>query len=247
MSINIGIYGANGKMGITTSEVLATNQNQFNLVGKIISSSSTEELRNCCKQSDVIIDFSIPSALEALLTQAVLTKTRLIIGTTGYNEEHLALIKNASNKIAILYAQNTSLGANLLSIFASKAAKILKGYDIEILDTHHKHKKDAPSGTALMIAEEIADNCNLDLKKIAVFNRAKKGKRSDGEIGFSSIRGGGIFGKHDIIFAGQNEMITLEHQALSKGAFAEGAIVAANWIVDKKPGFYSMKNLLGLE
>jgi len=138
------------------------------------------------------------------------------------------------------------LGANLIADLSARAATVLNQYDVEIVEAHHRFKKDAPSGTALMIGKKIADVKGIDFEKNAVFDRSAKGAREDNEMSFSSIRGGGIFGECEVIFAGQYEVVSISCRALSRDAFAEGALVAAKWLVNQKPGLYSMKDVLGL-
>ena len=174
------------------------------------------------------------------------SKTRLVVGTTGLQAEHFEYLKELSKHVAVLYTTNTSLGANLVAMLSAKAAQILQGYDIEITEAHHKHKKDAPSGTALMIGQRISDALDVDFNKAAVFDRANKGERQDGEIGFSSIRAGGILGENEVLFADENELITIGSRALSRGTYADGALFVARWLSDKKPGLYSMQDVLPL-
>lgn len=247
MTIRIGIHGATGRMGESVAELANAQPNRYILAGKYNQSKTISSLQEFCQSSDVIIDFSAPSALLPLLQEAMRTQNKLIIGTTGLSVEHFEEINSAAKKIAVLYTANTSLGANLIAMLAAKSAQILSDYDIEIIEAHHKHKKDAPSGTALMIGKEIATANNFDLKQQAIFDRANnKNTRKSKEIGFASVRGGGIIGEHEVQFAGENEIISIKHQALSRKAFAEGALVAASWIADKAPSLYSMKDIFGI-
>ncbi len=189
----------------------------------------------------------MPESLEYLTKFAVEYSTSLVVGTTALEQEHFEYLENASKSIAVIYAPNTSLGAILLEYLSMRAAKILKDYDAEIVEAHHKHKKDAPSGTAIAIGKSIAKARNVDFDTNAVFDRHVQGLRKNDDISFASVRGGGIFGEHEIIFAGDNELVTVGHRALSRAAFAEGAVFAASWIVGKSPSLYSMRDVLGLD
>ena len=244
--IKIGLCGSGGRMGIAIENLLQTKTERFILQEKLGSSHTEAEMIKFCKNSDVIIDFSNPDILKNLTKMAASYKTRIVVGTTGLKEKHFKYLEALSTQVAVLYAANTSLGANLVAILAAKSAKLLKEYDVEIIEAHHKHKKDAPSGTALMIGRKIADEINVNFKDHAVFDRAGKGVRHQGEIGFSSIRGGGIYGENEVIFAGENEVISVGCRALSRAAFADGALFAAQWISDKNPGLYSMQDALQL-
>ncbi len=244
--IKIGLCGAGGRMGIAIENSLQTKTERFKLLGKLGSSYTEAELMKFCKNSDVIIDFSNANNLKNLTKMAASCGTRLVVGTTGLKEEHFEYLEALSTQVAVLYAANTSLGANLVAMLAAKSAKLLKEYDVEIIEAHHKYKKDAPSGTALMIGQKIADAININFADHAVFDRASKGLRCQGEIGFASIRGGGIFGENEVIFAGENEVVTVGCRALSRAAFADGALFAAQWISDKNPGLYSMQDALQL-
>lgn len=193
---------------------------------------------------DVIVDFSNSQALEELLSFALKNKKPVVICTTGYTEEQKQKINDASKEIAIFYSANMSLGVNLLSELASTAAKVLgNSFDIEIVEMHHNQKVDAPSGTALMLADSISEA--LDEKPEYEFDRhSKRQKRTKNEIGFSSVRGGTIVGEHEIIFAGTDEVIKLSHSAYSKALFANGALNASRFLVGKEPKIYTMKDLI---
>ncbi len=246
--IKIGLCGASGRMGVAVHQSIEQKLDNFILTSTIDSKHKESDLINFCNQSDVIIDFSNADSLKGLAKAAIKSKTRLVVGTTGLSAEHFDYLKESSKHIAVLYAANTSIGANLVAMLAAKSAKILQeyNYDVEITEAHHKYKKDAPSGTALMIGQRIAESSGVDFEKNAVFDRANKGLRNSGEIGFSSIRGGGIFGQHEVLFAGDNELVTIECKALSRAAFADGALFAAYWLSDKEAGLYSMKDVLSL-
>lgn len=244
--IKVGINGANGRMGKAIESVISSKKDRFELVAKLTSSSTKEDIENSCKICDVIIDFSQPAGLKSLISAAIRSSTNILVGTTGLESEHLHYMELAAKDIAVIYAPNTSLGANLLEDLSIRAANILDGYDAEIIEAHHKHKKDSPSGTALAIGKSIAKTRQIDFDSNAVFDRCSQGLRQQDDITFSSIRGGGIFGEHKVIFAGDNEVITIGHSALSRAAFAEGAVFAASWLIGKKPGLYSMRDVLGL-
>ncbi len=194
--------------------------------------------------ADVIIDFSHPSALDGLLSYCRRTGTALVVATTGYTPEQTAQIKAAAADIPIFFSFNMSLGINLLAELAKKATAVLgTQFDIEIVEKHHNQKIDAPSGTALMLADAV--NETLDEKYQYVYDRhSQRKKRSKNEIGIHSVRGGTIVGEHDIIFAGRDEVITLAHSAASKEVFAVGAVNAAVYMAGKPAGLYDMGSML---
>ncbi|MBR4727550.1 MAG: 4-hydroxy-tetrahydrodipicolinate reductase [Clostridia bacterium] len=193
---------------------------------------------------DVIVDFSNPSALGGLLEFAAAHQLPAVICTTGLNEAQQALLAQAAKKIPVFFSANMSLGVNLIGVLAEKAAKVLgNSFDIEILEMHHNQKVDAPSGTALMLAERI--NAALDAPRDYAYDRHdRREKRPKAEIGMHAIRGGTITGEHEIIFAGNDEVITISHSARSKALFATGAVNAAKFLVGRAPGSYSMNDLL---
>lgn len=196
------------------------------------------------EKPDVIIDFSHPSALPDLLSYCNMNNVPLVIGTTGYSDEEKSQITAASVKIPIFFTFNMSLGINLLAELAKKAVQVLGGqFDIEIVEKHHNRKKDAPSGTAIMLADAI--NEELGNKNRLVYDRHSVRKpRDKDEIGMHSVRGGTIVGEHEIIFAGHDEVITLSHSAQSREVFAVGAINAAVFITGKPAGLYTMADLI---
>ncbi len=199
---------------------------------------------NFSGKADVIIDFSHPSALNSLLSYAVRTGTPAVISTTGLSDEQIAAIHKASKCIPIFFSANMSLGVSLVTELAQKAVKVLgDDFDIEIVERHHNQKIDAPSGTALMLADAI--NKAADEAYNYEYNRqAKREKRTKNEIGIHAVRGGTIVGEHEIMFAGQDEIITISHSARSKQIFAVGSVNAALFIKDLNPGLYSMKDLV---
>ena len=192
---------------------------------------------------DMIIDFSNPLVLDDMLSFAVEKKVPVIICTTGFSEEQIKKIKDTANEIPVFYSGNMSLGINVLIALSRVAAKVLSGsFDIEVIEKHHNQKIDAPSGTALMIADAISEEVK-DTQY--VYDRhAYRKKREHNEIGIHSIRGGTIVGEHEVIFAGHDEVVSLKHQAQSKGVFAAGAINAAVYLKDKPAGLYDMSDVL---
>ena len=248
--IKIAISGANGHMGKVISSVISERDDCKTIAGIDINTetnsdfpivSSPAELN---EKPDVIIDFSHPSALDKLLDYCLSTGTPVVIATTGYNEEQTAKIKKASEQIPVFFTFNMSLGINLLVDLAKRATKVLGDqFDIEIVEKHHNLKKDAPSGTAIMIAEAI--NEELGNKMHYVYDRHSVRKpREKTEIGMHSIRGGTIVGEHDVIFAGRDEVITLSHSAGSKQVFAVGSVNAAVFLSGCEKGLYQMSDLL---
>jgi len=195
---------------------------------------------------DVIVDFSNSALLDDILCFAKREKIPCVLATTGYSEQQVEKIKATSKEIPIFYTGNMSLGVNLLCSLVKKAASVLgDGFDVEIIEKHHNQKLDAPSGTALMLANAV--NSVSDDKYRYEFDRhSKREKRPKNEIGIHSVRGGTIVGEHDVIFAGNDEVITLSHSAFSKEVFAEGAIKAAKFMKDKNAGLYDMNDILSL-
>ena len=198
--------------------------------------SEVEEL------ADVIIDFSHHSTIEDTLSYAIKTKTPLVIATTGFNDEELTKIKKASNIIPIFHSSNMSLGVNVLVKLVKEAAKSLNGFDIEIIEKHHNKKLDAPSGTAVMIANGVKEV--LPDSEYIYGRHGRSDKRSSNEIGIHAIRGGTIVGEHTTIFAGHDEVVEIKHSAQSKDIFAKGAIAAAKFLVKQEAGYYNMNNML---
>ncbi|WP_375327540.1 4-hydroxy-tetrahydrodipicolinate reductase [Candidatus Tisiphia endosymbiont of Nemotelus uliginosus] len=245
-SVTIGLCGATGKMGKVVMQRIEKFSN-CRIVATFSRQNNIRELTEFCRSCEVIIDFSDREILEKLLNCALVYKNKLVIGTTGLTQEQISLIKGISKELAILYSPNMSLGANLLSVLATQASKFLgESYDIEIVDWHHRLKNDAPSGTAIMLGETLAKSRNLDFTECAVFSRNQKGKRAANEIGIVSVRGGQVHGEHNILFLGDNEVISLKHTALSRESFADGAIQAALWVAKKEPGLYSMQDIFCL-
>jgi len=209
----------------------------------------TDSPEHAFKKAQVIIDFSTPEASIRNLEVAAALKKAIVIGTTGFSQHHRDMIKELSEKTKVLIAPNMSVGVNLLFRLVSDASKILgDDYDAEIVEYHHRQKVDAPSGTALKIAEVIANSLNRDIHKVAVYERKGiVGERSTEEIGIQSVRAGDIVGDHIVLFAGNGERIELIHRAHSRATFAKGAVRAAIWLKDKGAGLYDMQDVLGLK
>lgn len=244
------ICGACGKMGKNIAETI-NSRNDIEILGGIdaFANGNTDFLvvkspAELPEKPDVIIDFSNPASLDSLYDYAKSNNVPIVFGTTGYSDKQREKIKELSKYVPVFFTFNMSLGINLLVNLAKKAASILGDrFDIEILEKHHNQKIDAPSGTALMIGEAI--NEELGNKYHFVYDRhSVRQKRDPHEIGMSSIRGGTIVGEHDVIFAGNDEVITLSHSAGSKKVFAEGAVNAAVFIAGKPAGLYDMSQLI---
>ena len=204
-----------------------------------------ESIADVREKCDCIIDFSHPSLLKSIIDYAVATKTPAVICTTGISDEQIEYMRAASKNVPIFFSYNMSLGVNLLAGLAKKATSVLYDtFDIEIVEMHHNRKLDAPSGTAIMLANAISEA--LPEEPTYVYDRhSVRRKRDKKEIGISSVRGGTIVGDHEIIFAGNNEIVTLKHTALSRDIFAVGAVKAAMFICVKESGMYSMDDMIG--
>jgi len=246
------MHGCNGKMGQVITSLLE-KYNDIEIVAGIdpyVNSNNPYPVfskpEECTVSADVIIDFSNPIAIDNLINYAIDKKLPIVICTTGFNKEQIELIHNSSKLIPILFSANMSLGVNLLINLAQKAATILSpaNFDIEIIEKHHNQKIDAPSGTALAIADAI--NETLDNSLEYKYDRStRRIKRDKKELGIHAVRGGTIVGDHSIIFAGKDEVIELNHSAQSKEIFAVGAINAAKFLSGKEPGLYNMSHLIG--
>ena len=247
---NIAICGANGKMGKNIYNCIKDRDDCTVVAGVDIFTQQyadfpiVESPDKLPVKPDVIIDFSNPALLHDLLAYCLSTGTPLVIGSTGYSDEQIAQIKSAAQQIPVFFTFNMSLGVNLLVNLAKKAAEVLGDrFDVEIVEKHHNQKIDAPSGTAIMLANAV--NEAFDNTKQYVYDRhSRRQKRDKNEIGMPSIRGGTIVGEHDVIFAGNDEVITLSHSAASKSVFAEGSVKAALFIKDKPAGLYDMQMLI---
>lgn len=209
----------------------------------------TASAEEAFKGANVIIDFTVPDASMKVLEYAAAHKIAVVLGTTGFSHHQRDEIKELGAKLPIVMAPNMSVGVNLLLKLVHETAAVLgNGYDIEIVEAHHRHKKDAPSGTAIRIAEVIADATKRDLEKTAVYERRGiVGERRPEEIGIQSIRAGDIVGDHTVIFAAPGERIELVHKASSRETFAAGAVRAALWLAPRPVGVYDMQDVLGLK
>ena len=194
------------------------------------------------ENADVIIDFSHHSTIDDVLGYATKTKTPLVIATTGFNEDELNRIEDASKIIPIFHSSNMSLGVNVLVKLVKEAAKTLNGFDIEIIEKHHNKKLDSPSGTAVMIANGVKEV--LPDSEFIYGRHGRSDKRNATEVGIHAIRGGTIVGEHTAIFAGHNEVVEIKHTAQSKDIFAQGSIAAAKFLVKQEPGYYNMNDML---
>ncbi len=248
--IKILISGASGKMGHAVAAAVSSREDCVISAGVDLRTESYADFKiypdfsALPEKPDVVIDFSNPAILDNLLHYCLVNGIPCVLATTGYSEEQTAKIRKAAESIPVFFSFNMSLGINLLVQLAKKATAILGNqFDIEIVEKHHNQKIDAPSGTALMIADAI--NNSLDNQYHYVYDRhSKRQKREKTEIGLHAIRGGTIVGEHDIIFAGHDEVITLSHSAASKEVFAVGAVNAAVFLKHQKPGMYDMSALM---
>lgn len=241
--IHIGICGALGRMGLEIESVLKGDC-EADLGFAFDKGAKLNELFD---KSSVIIDFSAPKATKALLEFARTSPKPLVIGTTGLDDKTLELMQNASVAMPVFYATNMSLGVAVLNLLAKQAATLLKGFDIEIVEMHHRHKKDAPSGTAMTLAQNVAKARNLDLKSVRVSGREGiTSERKSDEIAVMSLRGGDIVGKHTIGFYENGEFLEISHTATSRTTFAKGAVTIAKWLSRQNAGYYTMNDFLGM-
>ena len=250
--IKILLTGANGRMGRAVVELASKDRERFTVCAGIDIHPSEKgyadfpvyaSLNDFTGRADVLIDFSHHSAIDAILAYAIPAKLPVIIATTGHTAEELKKMEEASEKIAVFHSGNMSLGINLLAALTRKAAAALNGFDIEIIEMHHNQKLDAPSGTALMLAE--AANEGLKESRAYVYSRHERRQvRPQDEIGIHSIRGGTIIGEHEVLFAGPNEVVTLHHSAQSRDVFAAGAMKAAEFMAGRPAGLYNMDHVI---
>ncbi|MFM5917080.1 MAG: 4-hydroxy-tetrahydrodipicolinate reductase [Novosphingobium sp.] len=239
----IGIIGSAGRMGAALVEAIAA-------AGEVHAGGVDKDgdLAALAAASDVLVDFSSPAALEASLDAAMAAQVPILVGTTGLEERHHWLCDHAAEKIAVLQTGNTSLGVTLLAHLVREAAgRLGEDWDIEVVETHHRMKVDAPSGTALLLGEAAAEGRALDLAGHSVRGRdGITGARKAGDIGFASLRGGTVAGDHSVLFLGTSERLALSHLAENRSIFARGAVRAAQWLIGKAPGRYTMPEVLGL-
>jgi len=268
--INAVVTGAAGRMGQRIINLLSTEEDirlsaalersGHPLIGQDVfplaalpagkqPAPIVDDLAAALKDGDVLIDFTQPAPSLASIRACAEQGKPIVVGTTGFSPEHLAEIERHAHKIPCMLSPNMSIGVNLcFKILAEIAATIGNDYDMEIIEAHHNLKKDAPSGTAMKMAQIIAQAVNRDLGKTAVYaRRGMIGERSKQEIGIQTVRAGDIVGEHTVMFAGTGERIEITHRAHSRDTFAAGAIRAAKWIVNKKPGIYDMLDVLGLK
>ena len=241
------LTGCGGRMGKVVAQ-LCESREDFQVVAGIdpaMPVCSFPVYAHCSdvkEEADVIIDFSFHAAIREILEFAVSRKIPAVIATTGFTNEELQLIEEAEKQIPVFRSANMSLGINLICELAKQAARFLPDLDIEIIEKHHNQKVDSPSGTALMLADEIASVMPEEMKYLHG-RSGICGKRQKNEIGIHAVRGGTIVGEHEVLFAGPNECVTISHSAGSREILANGAICAAQFLVEKKPGLYSMKDI----
>ena len=242
--MKIVVYGA-GVMAQHVKESILNTGNEF--VGFVdpLGNGDFVTLKNSDIEYEGIIDFSHFSLLEEVLESSIEKNVPLLIATTGHSEEQLKKINEAADKIPLIKATNTSVGVSVLNEIVAYATKLLQGFDIEIIEKHHNRKIDAPSGTANTLLEII--NENLKEEYDTVYGREGHSKRKEKEIGMHSIRGGNIVGEHSVIFAKNDEIIEIKHEALSRKIFSDGSVKAINYLKGKKPGMYTMKDVLGIK
>ncbi len=244
------LSGANGKMGQVITRLAAEDDKISIIAGKDINVEQKndypvyDDWNQITEKADVIIDFSHPSGLDSLLEYSQKTHTPVVMATTGLSEEQIGKLREHSKETAVFFSANMSLGINLLIDLVVRAAKILEdNFDIEIIEKHHNQKIDAPSGTALAIANAISASRSTPSEFVYDRHSVRK-KRGKNEIGIHAVRGGTIVGEHEVMFAGTDEIIEIKHSAASKEVFAVGAIRAAQFLKGKKSGLYDMKDLV---
>ena len=247
------MHGCNGKMGRMITEIVKNDENAVIAAGVDAYTGAPNEypvfesIDKCDVDVDVVIDFSTASAVDGLLDYCVQKKLPVVLCTTGLSEDQLKKVEEAAKETAVLKSANMSLGINLLLKLLKDAAKVLApaGYDMEIVEKHHNQKLDAPSGTALALADSINEEMNGEYEYVYDRSQVRK-KRDKKEIGISAVRGGTIVGIHDVIFAGTDEVIEFTHTAYSRSVFAKGAVEAGKVLGGKAPGMYDMGDVVGL-
>lgn len=246
------MHGCNGRMGRMITEIASEDDDIKIVAGIDINTERNSDypvyksLSECNEDADVVVDFGAAPAIDGLLDACVEKELPVVVCTTGLSEAQLNHLNEASKKIAILRSANMSIGINILLKLLKEAANVLSpaGFDAEIVEKHHRMKVDAPSGTALALADAI--NEARDNEYEYVYDRSQvRQKRGAKELGISAVRGGTIVGDHDVIFAGQDEVITFSHRAYSRAVFAKGAISAAKFLKGKEPGIYDMSDVIG--
>jgi 4-hydroxy-tetrahydrodipicolinate reductase len=239
------ITGSKGRMGHALLSCAPAHPN-LEVVGKI---DQGDDLRGVIDNADVVVDFSSHGATLSIAAICALHKKSLVIGTTGHTDDARAQISNLKSQIPIVLSSNFSTGVNVLFWLTRKAAEILgPGFDLEVVEMHHRLKRDAPSGTAKSLAEILADVRKQQLEEVIRHGRSGiVGERTTEEIGMHSLRGGDVVGDHTVIFAAPGERVELTHKASSRETFAHGALRAAEWVAKQKPGLYDMQDVLGLK
>lgn len=250
--VRIIMHGCNGKMGRVITQMAAAD-GDAEIVAGIDIADNTEndypvytDIDACDVEADVIIDFAAAAATDKLLAYGVRKHIPMVLCTTGLSDEQLAKVKESAGKVAVLKSANMSLGINTLLKLLKEAAGVFSpaGYDVEIVERHHNQKVDAPSGTALALADSINEACGGMYEYVYDRSRVRK-KRDAKELGISSVRGGTIVGDHEVIFAGMDEVIEFKHTAYSKSVFAKGAMEAAKFLAGKPAGMYDMADVIG--
>ena len=267
MKSAIAVHGAAGRMGRQLMAAIALRDDAY-VVGAVdapgqpaigqevnllapevpVGVTVVDDVATLAANTESLIDFSLPSATLALIERLKGRELPLVIGTTGFDDEGLAALNEAASSRAIVFAPSYSIGVTLaLSILGNAARALGDDYDVEIIEAHHRHKVDAPSGTALKLGEVVAEALGRDLKDCAVYGREGiTGERDQKTIGFETIRAGDIIGEHTVLFAGNGERFEISHRATDRMTFARGAVRAAQWVIDKPPGLYDMQDVLGL-
>jgi 4-hydroxy-tetrahydrodipicolinate reductase len=265
-AVRVAIAGASGRMGQMLIEAASTaddivlagaldmpgspaiGQDALGFCGKRSGVAITSDLRTGLAPAQVLIDFTRPQGTLAHLAVCRALGVKAVIGTTGFSDEEKAQIAEHAKHIAIVMAPNMSVGVNVVLKLLDTAARALaQGYDIEVIEAHHRHKVDAPSGTALAMGEAVAQALGRDLKQCAVYGReGVTGERDPSTIGFATIRGGDIVGDHTVLFAGTGERIEITHKSSSRATYAQGSLRAARFLADKPTGLYGMNDVLGL-
>jgi len=268
MMVRVGVCGAAGRMGKTILDVcketdgvevtaaieysespmLGIDAGEVAGIGKL-GVLITDDISSIADQVDVIIDFTFAASVSANIKKCVSSSVKMVIGTTGLTDEDHEQIKLASNKIAIVFAPNMSIGVNLCLKLLEMASQVIgNDADIEIIEAHHRHKKDAPSGTAIRMGEVVANTLDRNLKDCAVYGREGiTGERDKNTIGFETIRAGDIVGEHTVMFATDGERVEISHKATSRKTFGSGAVRAAQWLATKKYGLFDMQDVLNLK
>lgn len=268
MTIRVGVTGAAGRMGRTLIEAIALTEGRLVLNAAIEQPESSllgadagemagqgkngvqivSDLQSVISGIDVLIDFTVPAATLANIDVCSAAGVAMVIGTTGFSAEEQARIDAAASKIAICKASNFSTGVNVCFKLLDMAARVLgDDVDVEIYEAHHRHKIDAPSGTALSMGQVVADALGRDLQKVAVYGReGQTGARDRQTIGFATVRAGDVVGDHTVTFAAEGERVEITHKASSRMSFGRGAVRAAGWLAEQPPGMYDMRDVLGL-